>query len=99
MKFFYISSKVDSANNKVIHERDCQSIPSIYDRDYLGPFNSALEASRTASQKATNLTICPTCGSLTEIYSYSSLQSFEECDKYDSARFIKICNNTNDAST
>jgi hypothetical protein len=52
----------------------------------LGPFNSALEASRTASQKTTNLTICPTCGSLTEIYSYSSWQSLEEDNKYDSAR-------------
>jgi hypothetical protein len=78
MKYFYMTSDNDSSNTRVIHERDCQLIPSIYDRNYLGPFNTAHEALRRASQKHENLSICPECGNYTEIYSFVSRRRVEK---------------------
>lgn len=69
MKFYYLSTQVNSDGKRVIHERDCKMIPSRYERDYLGPFNSSLEALRTESQKNPNVTNCCYCGKKKEIYS------------------------------
>tara|TARA_R110002020_G_scaffold104100_5_gene243778 strand:+ start:170 stop:385 length:216 start_codon:yes stop_codon:yes gene_type:complete len=71
MKFFYLSSSTDINNQYVVHERDCQNMPSIYDRDYLGPFNTAMEALRFAAMKKQNISICPICGCLREIYVFT----------------------------
>ena len=69
MKFFYLASNPNLEGQFIVHDRDCPNIPSTYDRDYLGAFNSALEALRSASFKKPNMNICQKCGCKKEIYS------------------------------
>ena len=71
MKFFYLSLSVDVNNHHVVHERDCEYMPSIDNREYLGPFNSPLEALRFAALKKQHVSLWPTCGSLREIYKFT----------------------------
>lgn len=61
MKFFYLSSSPNAQGAFEIHEKECEEIPSIYDRDYLGPFNTCLEAVRRASDFKQNVDVCPHC--------------------------------------
>jgi hypothetical protein len=68
MKFFYLSTSPNPEGHFTVHDRDCPYIPSTYDRDYLGAFNSAFEALRNASLKKLNLNICMRCGCKKEIY-------------------------------
>ncbi|PZX57639.1 hypothetical protein LV84_01768 [Algoriphagus ratkowskyi] len=68
MRFFYLSSLPDPNGQFIIHDKDCYDIPSKYDRDYLGPYNSALEALRLFTLKKSNLNICVKCGIKHEIY-------------------------------
>ena len=68
MKFFYLTSLPNPKGQFIIHDRDCNDIPSKYDRDYLGPFNSALEAFRSFALKRSNIHICVKCGCYQEIY-------------------------------
>jgi len=72
MKFFYMSSLPNSEGQFTVHDRDCFDIPSIYERDYLGPFNTALEALRYASTKEISVITCMKCWSKNEIYSVKS---------------------------
>lgn len=68
MKFFYLTSFPDPEGQFIVHDRDCLDVPSIYDRDYLGPFNSAVEALRFITLKRGNINICLKCGCSNEIY-------------------------------
>ncbi len=68
MKFFYMSSVPNSEFQYVVHERCCPEIPSPYDRDYLGPYNSAIEAIRAVAEAKDNVSTCPKCWNKTEIY-------------------------------
>lgn len=68
MKFFYLSSSPDLDGQFIIHDRDCFDIPSKYERDYLGPYNSALEALRISTLKRSDLNLCRKCGCCHEIY-------------------------------
>lgn len=72
MKFFYLSSLPNSDGQYIVHDRECADIPSKYDRDYLGPFNTALEALRCASLKKVNVITCQKCWRKQEIYVFSS---------------------------
>jgi hypothetical protein len=63
MKFFYLSTEPNNAGKFEIHERDCVMIPSVYHRDYLGPFNSGKEAFSKAKGIQTESTLCPQCSS------------------------------------
>ena len=63
MKFFYLATEPNSVGKFEIHERDCALIPSAYDRDYLGPYNSGKEAISKALTIKTESTLCEKCGS------------------------------------
>lgn len=68
MKFFYLASLPNIEGQFIVHDKDCLDVPSIYDRDYLGPFNSALEAFRSITLKRSNINICRKCGCYKELY-------------------------------
>ncbi|WP_439488400.1 hypothetical protein [Algoriphagus sp.] len=61
MKFFYLSSNPNDEEAYVIHERECGDMPGIYERDYLGPYNSGQEALRKASSLKHNVKLCEKC--------------------------------------
>ncbi|MDI1322775.1 MAG: hypothetical protein PSV36_08495 [Algoriphagus sp.] len=61
MKFFYLNSKPNSEGKFEIHDRECDSLPSALDRDYLGPFNNGKEAMRKAEDSKSEVCLCPTC--------------------------------------
>jgi hypothetical protein len=61
MKFFYLSTKCNSAGKFEIHERNCKHIPPILDREYLGPFNNGKEALRRACNLNPNALLCTDC--------------------------------------
>ncbi|WPR77533.1 hypothetical protein [Algoriphagus sp. NG3] len=73
MKFFYLSSNPDFNGKLLIHERSCPELPSPYERDYLGAFNSAFEALKNATEIKSNVSICPVCGCKEEIYTLRHL--------------------------
>ena len=61
MKFFYLSSKVNSEGGFEIHEKECELIPGALDRDYLGPFNNGSEALRKALSMKSTAVCCERC--------------------------------------
>lgn len=61
MKFYYLATTPNSEGKFEVHERDCELIPTAYDRDYLGPFNSGHEAIRKGQKLNENAVICPRC--------------------------------------
>ena len=61
MKFFYLDITRDPSEASEIHERDCPNIPPMANRTYLGPFNNAMEALRTALQRKKNVVTCSKC--------------------------------------
>ncbi|WP_296698845.1 hypothetical protein [Algoriphagus sp.] len=61
MKFFYLSSNPTSEGNYEIHERECDLIPDILDREYLGPFNNGKEAMRKALDLNPKASTCEKC--------------------------------------
>lgn len=61
MKFFYLSSNPNDNGIHEVHDRECDRIPSSYDRDYLGPYNSGKEAIRKAKAIKENVGLCETC--------------------------------------
>lgn len=63
MKFYYLSTKPNSEGKFEVHERDCELIPSAYDRDYLGPFNSGKEAISKAILTQVDSVLCLACSS------------------------------------
>jgi hypothetical protein len=63
MKFFYLATEPNSDGKFEIHERDCELIPSAYDRDYLGPYNSGREALSKALTIKPESVLCEKCGS------------------------------------
>lgn len=71
MKFFYLSSKANDDDQFLLHNRDCPDLPSKYERDYVGPFNSASEALRLIMTKKENIKICPVCCSNSQVYTVS----------------------------
>jgi len=68
MKLFYLTSLPNPEGRFIVYDKDCLDIPSIYDRDYLGPFNLAVEALRFVTLKRGNINICLKCGCHNEIY-------------------------------
>ncbi len=62
MKFYYLSTKCNFEDSYVIHERECQMLPDILERDYLGPFNNGQEALRKAVTINKKAVICESCG-------------------------------------
>ncbi len=74
MKFFYLSSKPNSEGKFEIHERECNLIPSAYDRDYLGPFNSGREAISKASNLRAETILCDKCGSDNYVAAFRNLK-------------------------
>ncbi len=63
MKFFYLATEPNPDGKFEIHERDCELIPSAYDRDYLGPYNSGKEAISKALTIKSESVLCEECGS------------------------------------
>jgi RecJ-like exonuclease len=63
MKFFYLASEPNSEGKFEIHERDCELIPSAYDRDYLGPYNCGKEALSKALTVREASVLCEKCSS------------------------------------
>ncbi|EAZ80847.2 hypothetical protein [Algoriphagus machipongonensis] len=63
MKFFYISSIPNDNGKFEIHERECEMIPDLHDREYLGPYNNGKEAMRKALDLNSNASLCRKCGS------------------------------------
>ncbi|UZD24240.1 hypothetical protein PBT90_12680 [Algoriphagus halophytocola] len=61
MKFFYLSSKPNSEGAFEIHDRECEHIPDLYERDYLGPYNSSKEALRKAASIRPKAKACDHC--------------------------------------
>ncbi len=61
MKFFYLSSKPNTAGKFEIHDRECDLLPNALDRDYLGPFNNGKEAMRKAETLKSEVSICSNC--------------------------------------
>lgn len=61
MKFFYLSSSPNSNGMHEVHERECDDIPDVYDRDYLGPFNTGKEAMRKALAMKERVHLCEKC--------------------------------------
>lgn len=61
MKFFYLSSIQDFEGGFKIHHKDCPNFPNMYQRDYLGPFNSGVEALRKAIHFNPNAQLCKCC--------------------------------------
>lgn len=62
MKFYYLATEPNSDGKFEIHERDCELIPSAYDRDYLGPYNSGKEALSKAQKIKSEPVLCERCG-------------------------------------
>ena len=61
MKFFYLSSVPNSEGIYEIHDRECEHIPDIYERDYLGPYNTGKEALRKAKMLKASVDLCTKC--------------------------------------
>lgn len=61
MKFFYLSSKPNTAGKFEIHDRECELLPIACDRDYLGPYNNTKEAMRKAETLKSGICVCPIC--------------------------------------
>ncbi len=61
MKFYYLSTSSNDHGNFEVHERDCSRLPDLYDRDYLGPFNSGDEALRKALTVTEDACVCEEC--------------------------------------
>lgn len=61
MKFFYLSSNPNDNGIHEVHDRDCELIPSSYDRDYLGPYNTGKEAMRKALAIKQQVGLCNAC--------------------------------------
>lgn len=61
MKFFYLSSKPNQDGTFEIHDRECERIPDLYERDYLGPYNSSQEALRKANSLTPEAGLCEHC--------------------------------------
>jgi len=78
MKFFYLSTQLNTEGKFEVHERDCDLIPSAYDRDYLGPFNSGKEAISKASSLKSNATLCPNCSSTSYVAVFSRLKKQDQ---------------------
>jgi hypothetical protein len=68
MKFFYLSSNPNPNGEFIVHSKDCPEIPSTYEREYLGPYNSVFEALRNISSKKINSNACLRCSCKREIY-------------------------------
>ncbi len=62
MKFYYLSTSPNQQGQFEVHDRDCDLIPSAYDRDYLGPFNTGQEALRKGKSLNKMAVVCPKCG-------------------------------------
>ncbi|UJP63438.1 hypothetical protein [Mongoliitalea daihaiensis] len=74
MKFFYVSSIPDFKGRFLIHTKECPYIPSMLDRDYLGPFNTGTEAQRKAAKIRTS-TSCCSCCSKDRLMVFSAIRS------------------------
>jgi hypothetical protein len=61
MKFFYLSTFNNNQGFFEIHHRDCPSLPSVHQRDYIGPFSNAKEALKKAINFNPNASLCPIC--------------------------------------
>ncbi|SFT38777.1 hypothetical protein SAMN04489724_0535 [Algoriphagus locisalis] len=61
MKFFYLSSNPNENGLHEVHDRECEHIPSSYDRDYLGPYNTGKEAMRKALDYKKEVALCEVC--------------------------------------
>ncbi|WP_040490489.1 hypothetical protein [Indibacter alkaliphilus] len=61
MKFYYLSTKANSASQFEIHHRDCPHLPNSEQREYLGAFNSGKEALQMAIHANPNASLCPHC--------------------------------------
>lgn len=61
MKFFYLASNPNDNGLHEVHDRDCEHIPTTYDRDYLGPYNTGNEAMRKAMTLKKKVGLCENC--------------------------------------
>jgi len=61
MKFFYLGITKNPSEISEVHEKDCPNIPPMVSRTYLGPFNNAGEALRTALERKKNVVTCSEC--------------------------------------
>ncbi|WP_194774338.1 hypothetical protein [Pararhodonellum marinum] len=61
MKFFYLSTLKNPDGFYEIHERECDLIPDMLEREYLGPFNNHKEALTRALTKKANVRPCLSC--------------------------------------
>ena len=61
MKFFYLSSEPNESGKFEIHERECENIPDLLDREYLGPYNNGNEALRKALNLNPEAITCDNC--------------------------------------
>ena len=57
--FFYVNKKARADGSHIIHTRDCWVMPN--GTIYVGRYVNFSEAIRGASQKFSNLVICPYC--------------------------------------
>lgn len=61
MKFFYIATKPNNQGEFLIHSKNCPYLPDVLERDYLGPFNSGIEALRVAQTNNPKAACCEHC--------------------------------------
>lgn len=66
MKHYYVNRETtgNPNYNHEVHTEDCQWLPSVSNRDYLGYFNSCSEAIKKAKESYSNVDGCATCCSL-----------------------------------
>ena len=61
MKFFYLGITKNPLEISEVHLKDCPHLPPMLHRTYLGPFNNAKEALRSARERKKNVTTCVKC--------------------------------------
>lgn len=60
-KDYYITRDVSEDNDQIVHSDNCQDLPIVTDRNYLGYFKNIIEALKVASDKYENVIICEKC--------------------------------------
>lgn len=62
-KHYYINKQTSSNpnNNHEVHVSECQWLPSVNNREYLGYFSSCADAIRKAKETYTNIDGCAIC--------------------------------------
>lgn len=61
MKKYYVNKKEQSNGDHEVHHEDCQYLPSLQNRIYLGEFSNCKPAVQEAKKHYTQVNGCKTC--------------------------------------